>query len=131
MKQKILISDDDTQLLAIMRLMFEGAGYEVAEARDGKEAILIYREKPADLIITDLLMPEMDGFATFTELKKDYPNLKCFGISGGGKLGPDSYLKLAKRMGMLHTFEKPFDCREMLDAVAQTLKEGKTSIKAN
>jgi DNA-binding NtrC family response regulator len=111
--------------------MFEQAGYEVTAARNGAEGVKMFHEKPADLLIADLLMPEKDGFETFLELKKCYPNIKCFAISGGGRLGPESYLKLAKKIGVLRTFEKPFDCRDMLDAVALTLKDNIRELNLN
>ena len=123
MTQRILVIDDDSHLRGILCQMFEQAGYEVADARNGTEAVQMYHEKPADLVIADILMPEKDGFETFIELKKNYPTIKYFVISGGGRLGPESYLKLAKKIGVLRTFAKPFDCREMLDAVALTLKD--------
>lgn len=122
MAPRILVMDDDSNLRAILCQMFKRAGYEVADARNGVEAVQMYHENPADLLIADLLMPEKDGFATFLELKKNFPDIKCFAISGGGRLGPESYLKLAKKIGVLHTFAKPFNCQEMLDAVSLTLK---------
>ena len=112
MTRRILVMDDDSQLRAILCQMFERAGYEVAAARDGTEAVHLFHEKPADLLIADLLMPEKDGFATFLELQRDYLDIKCFAISGGGRHGPECLLKLAKRIGMLRAFEKPFDCQK-------------------
>ena len=58
---RILIIDDETQIRSMLRLMLERVGYEIAEAPDGIEGIRQYRENPADLIITDLIMPNKDG----------------------------------------------------------------------
>jgi len=119
---RILISDDDSQVRAMLRQMLERAGYEVADARDGKEAIKLYHENPADLVITDIIMPEKEGIETIMELKRDYPNIKIFAISGGGRVGPENYLKLAEKIGALRTFTKPFDRQELLAAVKQALE---------
>ena len=76
MTRRILVMGDDSQLRVILCQMFERAGYEVDVARDGTEGVQLFHEKPADLLIADLLMPEKDGFATFIELQRDYPAIK-------------------------------------------------------
>ena len=103
----ILIIDDDNQFREMLRQMIERDGYEVIEASDGKEGIALYRKNPTDLIITDLIMPEKDGIETIQELKKDFPEIKIIAISGGGRLGPNDYLQLAKMLGAQRTLTKP------------------------
>ncbi|MBU0730827.1 MAG: response regulator [Proteobacteria bacterium] len=120
---RILIADDDVQVRTMLREMLERAGYEVDEAADGAKAMKLFRENPYDLVITDIIMPEKEGIETIMELRRDYPNLTIFAISGGGRVGPDNYLKLAQKIGARKTFTKPFDRTELLGAVAEALKK--------
>jgi len=118
----ILIIDDDNQFRTMLRKMVERNGYEVIEASDGKEGIELYRKNPTDLIITDLIMPEKDGIETIQELKKDFPDIKIIAISGGGRLGPQDYLHLAKMLGAQRTLTKPIELDELLKAIEELLK---------
>ncbi len=101
----------------LLRELFESEGYTVNEAFDGEEGIKRYHENPADLIITDLIMPEKEGIETIRELKKRYPDVKIIAMSGGGKGKPDGYLRFAKNLGAIRTFEKPIMKEELLKAV--------------
>ena len=119
---RILIIDDEVQILNMLRQMLEGEGYEVVEAPDGKEGLKLYRKNPTDLIITDLIMPEKEGIETIQELTQDFPNIKIIAMSGGGRVGPGDYLHLAKMLGAQHTFAKPIEREELLKAVRELLK---------
>ena len=118
----ILIIDDDDLFRAMLRQMLEREGYEVVDAPDGKEGIRLYRMKPTDLIITDIIMPEREGLETIVELRRDFPEVTIIAMSGGGRVGPENYLKIAKGMGAQFTFEKPFQRAELLEAVQELLK---------
>jgi YesN/AraC family two-component response regulator len=120
---RILIIDDETQIRSMLRLMLERVGYEIAEAPDGIEGIRQYRENPADLIITDLIMPNKDGIGMIIDLKKEFPKVKIIAISGGGVNRPEGYLDGAKKLGATRTLTKPIDRDEMLKAVKETLQE--------
>ena len=122
MTANILIIDDDNQFRTMLRKMIERNGYEVIEASDGKEGIKLYRKNPTDLIITDLIMPEKDGIETIQELKKDFPDIKIIAISGGGRLGPQDYLHLAKMFGAQRTLTKPIELPELLKTIKELLE---------
>jgi CheY-like chemotaxis protein len=119
---RILIIDDEPQIRSMLRLMLERVGYEIAEAPDGIEGIRRYRENPADLIITDLIMPNKDGIGMIIDLKKEFPKVKIIAMSGGGVNRPEGYLDGAKKLGATRTLTKPIDRDEMLKAVKETLK---------
>ncbi|MDB4442451.1 response regulator [bacterium] len=121
--ERILIIDDEPQIRSMLTLMLEREGYEVVEAPDGVDGIKIYRQNPADLIITDLIMPNKDGIGMIIDLKKEFPDVKIIAMSGGGLNKPDGYLKGAKKLGAACTLTKPIDREEMLEAVRETLKE--------
>jgi DNA-binding response OmpR family regulator len=118
---RILIIEDDSQVREMLRQMLERAGYEVLDVPNGKEGIRLHRQKPTDLIITDLIMPEKEGIETIIELRSDFPEAKIIAISGGGRVGPMDYLNAAQKFGAVRTFSKPFERRELLEAVSALL----------
>jgi CheY-like chemotaxis protein len=118
----ILLIDDDEQFRTMLRQLMERNGYEVTEASGGKEGIRLYRESPTDLVITDLIMPGKDGIETIQELKKEFPDIKVIAISGGGRLGPQDYLHLAKMLGARRTLTKPINLTELLKAIEEILE---------
>ena len=120
--ERILIIDDEQQIRSMLRLMLERDGYEVVEASDGIEGISAYRQKPADLIITDLIMPNKDGIGMIIELQKEFPDVKIIAMSGGGLNKPDGYLKGAKKLGAACTLTKPIDREKLLRAVKNVIK---------
>jgi len=88
--ESILIIDDEAQIRSMIRLILEREGYVVMEAPDGTEGIRQFREKPTDLIITDIIMPNKDGIGMIIELKKEFPGVKIIAMSGGGLNRPDA-----------------------------------------
>jgi len=121
--RRILLVEDNDQMRGTLRQMLEGAGHRVVEAPNGKIAERLYRERPADLIITDLIMPEKEGLELIMELRRDFPEVKIIAVSGGGRRGPKEYLPLAKNLGALRTFEKPFNQEDLLAAVQDIFHE--------
>jgi len=119
---RILVIDDNKHVLDMLRLTLEHAGYEVDEASDGKTGIDIFNKNPADLVITDIVMPEKEGLETIAELRRNYPNLKIIAISGSGAGQTKTYLASAKSLGALKVFSKPFRREELLSAIAKLLQ---------
>lgn len=120
--KRILIIDDDTQLRQMLRQLLERQGHEVADAPDGKEAIKLHKQFPADLIITDIIMPEKEGVETIIELMQDFPDVKIVAISGGSRaIDAQDCLSYVKQLGVEHTFTKPFEHAELLDAINDLL----------
>ncbi len=120
---RILIIDDNDQVRLSLRMALEDAGHSVEEAADGIAGLQIFRKNPADLIITDLVMPNKDGFETISDLKKDSNETKIIAISGDCDANPGSYLFTAKAMGASQTFEKPINLAELIDAIEKLLEE--------
>lgn len=117
----ILVIDDDPQIRTMLRFMLENVGYEVRDAADGKAGMSLFREKPADLVITDIIMPEKEGIETILELRRDFPSAKIIAMSGGGRLGPEQYLESAKNLGAQRILTKPFSKENVLEAVRNLL----------
>lgn len=120
---RILIIDDDEQIRLILQQIMEWAGYEVTLAENGKVAMEVQRKTPADLVITDLIMPEQEGLETISQLKQECPELKIIAVSGGGRIGPDAYLPAALELGADRVFSKPFEIESVLEAVKELLGE--------
>ena len=115
----ILVIDDQKPIRALLCAALEGDGHEVLEASNGLLGLERYRERAADLIITDIVMPEMDGLELMLELRRNFPHVKVIAMSGG--LGREDGLHAAKLLGARQTFQKPFDIRAVLDAVRYEL----------
>ena len=111
----ILVIDDQEPLRKLLRTVLEGAGHEVTEARNGRLGLAAYRERPADLVITDIVMPEMNGLDMILELTRAFLNVKVIAISGAQDT--EKTLVAAKLLGARHTLHKPFS----VDALLQTV----------
>lgn len=118
---RVLIVDDDEQVRIMLHRVMEWAGFEARVAENGREAMKALAREPADLVITDLIMPEQEGLETISRLKKDYPAIKIIAISGGGRIGPEAYLPTAREMGADRIFTKPFNVQEIVEAVNELL----------
>ncbi len=116
----VLLIDDEKPFRAVIRQVLLKAGYEVVEAANGVEGINRFYEKPADMIITDIIMPEKEGIETMIELKKAYPAVKLIAMSGGGWYGTDIDFDMAKKLGA-RTIDKPFALQELLDLISELL----------
>jgi len=127
----ILIIDDEEDIRDALQMILERAGYEVRVASNGNEAIKMQREDPAQLVITDIIMPEKDGVRTIKEMRQESPGLRIIAISGGGSVEPvaykpgaittTAYLAAAKEVGADRVFTKPFDRQDLIQAVDEML----------
>ncbi|MDT8375177.1 MAG: response regulator [Mariprofundaceae bacterium] len=118
---KILIIDDEVQFRKMVRQMLERAGHTVVEAADGRQGEYLYRQQPADLIITDIFMPEQEGIETIIAMKRKYPDVKIIAVSGGGRNDGLRFLNQAEHLGADRIFEKPFERQELLHAITEIL----------
>lgn len=118
---RILIIDDDSKIRSLIRRFLEKEGYEVAEAPNGSIALDMQRKNPADLIITDIFMPEKEGTEFIMDMSVEFPKVKVIAMSGGGNVADVDFLQLAQNLGALKTFQKPFDHKELVAAVKELL----------
>lgn len=115
----ILIVEDDKEMREMLKLSLTRRKYTVFEAGDGKEAIIHFKPSITDLVVTDLIMPEEDGLKVIIKLREIKPSIKIIAISGGGKVGPGSYLNLAKALGANAIFSKPFSTRDLISKIEE------------
>lgn len=116
--KKILIIDDNVMVRKIIRNIFRNEGYEIEEAENGIEGLDMVKQEPFHLIITDILMPKMEGLELIIHLKRDFPEIKIIAISGGKPY----YLYMAKKLGIEGVFTKPVDPQELLKAVKKLIQ---------
>lgn len=118
--RRILIVDDEPDVRASLRRMLESAGYQVDEAANGKEAMIVCRSRPVDLIFMDIFMPEQEGMETIRRVRCEFPATKIIAISGKAT---EVYFRTAKLLGADGTLEKPLRLETVLEAVRQVLEE--------
>jgi DNA-binding response OmpR family regulator len=120
---RILLVDDDEGFLEMFVEMLRQSGYEVTTASNGNFALESYRKNPADLVVTDIIMPDKEGIELISELLEEFPDAKIIVVSGGGGIGPKDYLETALMFGAKRAFSKPFRMVEMIAAVEELLAE--------
>jgi CheY-like chemotaxis protein len=108
----------------ILLQILEQAGYTVAEAADGEEALRRLPTVQADLVITDILMPEKEGIETIVSLRRQRPAIKIMAMSGGGRVGASHCLEMAREFGADASISKPFNRKDMLAAVEGLIGPG-------
>ena len=121
---RILIIDDDGIAREILRDILKHAGHEAVEAADSEEGVRLFREHPADLVITDLFMPQRGGLEVIGELALDYPGVRIIAVTGVSIADRSGILSLARQCGALRTFEKPVHPEALCRAIAEILGEG-------
>ncbi len=116
---RILVVDDNDQMRELLRLILESAGHETMEAANGKIALELLGTRPADLVITDIVMPEMEGTDLIMTIGTRYPDVRIVAISGGGKSDPNAYLKTAGKRGADRILHKPFGKSAILSIIGE------------
>lgn len=97
------------------------AGYEVVEAADGRSGLSAYRQQPCDVVLTDIIMPDVEGLQTIQELRRDHPDIRIIAMSGAGATRGAGYLDLASKFGARHILQKPFRQEQLLAALDEVL----------
>jgi CheY-like chemotaxis protein len=128
---RILVVDDNDLVLQTVRGMLERAGHQVAVAVDGRDGLRQLRSGSFDLVVTDILMPELEGFEMMRALRQASSAIPIIVMTGGpsgrGPAGPSAgpdYLRMARTLGATRTIEKPFTGTQLLGLVAECLSAG-------
>lgn len=116
-RKRILVIDDDAEIRSILADAFTRSGYAVVAAPNGKAGLEEFRQAPSDVVLTDILMPEMDGLETVRELRRVRPEVKIIALSGGGRYGNFTNLDVAQQLGASGVFQKPVSIQALLDFV--------------
>lgn len=113
-KKCILVIDDDQEVRETICENLKDCGYEVFDAGNGALGLdLIEKQGFPDLIITDIIMPEMGGLETIAEIRKKHSTVKVIAISGGGRTQTGDFLEMAAKSGADATMPKPINIVEL------------------
>jgi DNA-binding response OmpR family regulator len=128
MNKRILLVDDNTQIRASLSKLLVCAGYDVSDASNGRDALRKLASEPVDLVVTDLVMPEMEGIETIFSIRRQKPKLPIIAMSGGGVGDAKTYLAVALKAGVGRAFAKPFENSEFLSAIKELLDAAVSSV---
>lgn len=119
----ILVVDDDSALRRLVTTVLERRKFSVAEAADGGQALDVLRTTAFDLVITDIVMPQIEGLELVRYVRARHPSAKVMAVSGGGS-HLVSYTQLAKELGADAVLAKPFTPAELVAVVERLLSGG-------
>ncbi len=118
MAPRILVVDDNQELLSLLTQLFEDAGYEVTAASRGRQAVELARGQPLAAAVIDILLPDMMGYHLADSLRKEMPQLPLIFITGVFKGGKHA-IEARQKYAAAGYFEKPFEAQKLLEAVAK------------
>jgi CheY-like chemotaxis protein len=131
----VLIIDDEEDIRDALRRVLERAGYRVRAAEDGADGLTQMQQRAADIIITDIIMPKLNGVEAIAAMRERFPGARIIAISGGGNYGTSdyqpnaittsAYLAAANKAGAHIILTKPFDSADLLKAVSDLTQSGR------
>ena len=119
---EIVVADDVAEITDLMSHWLEAEGHTVTRASNGREIIELLQKRAYDLLVTDIVMPGIDGWDAILAVSRLRPETRILAISGGGKQMPvDACLRVAKGVGADYVLKKPFRQVEFLAAVTKVV----------
>ncbi len=120
---RILLIDDDPTVQKLFSQFLTGKGYEVSQARNGRDGIQMIQQHRPHLVITDIMMPETDGLEILLHIRNTHDKTPIIAISGGMRALPVNFLHQAKLFGARYVFEKPVPLDALHNAIKDVLGE--------
>jgi CheY-like chemotaxis protein len=121
----VLVIDDDPGLLHSFVSVLGAYGIPIATARDENEGLAAFRWTSPAVVLTDILMPGLDGIGTIMAMRRARPGVKIIAMSGGGPVGKSDFLTIAKKVGADAVVHKPFKVDELIRLLRTFLKPGR------
>lgn len=132
--QEVLVVDDERDVRDAIERVLGRAGYSVRTTGEASDALAELRRCRADVVITDIIMPKINGVDAIESIRKEFPAVRIIAISGGGNFGiaayqpvaitTSAYLAAAERAGAHLVLTKPFESKDLLMAVERVLGVG-------
>jgi DNA-binding response OmpR family regulator len=119
--RNVLIVDDEPAVCEVLGQGFRLAGARTFTANDGRGALGVMERAPIDVAVVDVLMPDKDGLETMMDIRQRWPGCKVIAVTGGGRVGADIFLQLARHLGADRVFAKPLKIRDLLAAATAAL----------
>jgi CheY-like chemotaxis protein len=133
-QERVLIVDDELDVRDAIKRVLERSGYVVRTAEDVPAALEELRREPVEVVITDIIMPKVNGVDAIHAILSEFPAVKIIAISGGGNFGitaykptaitTTAYLAAAERAGAHRILTKPFESSDIIQAIAAVLGMG-------
>jgi CheY-like chemotaxis protein len=119
---RILVVDDDPAIRRILDLMLTRRGHTVSVASDGAAALRSIRGDPFDIVVTDLIMPDIEGLQLIREVRSMPSPPRIVAMSGGGRGAKHNYLEMAMHLGASAILAKPFTQDELVAVIAEAVR---------
>ena len=119
---KVLIADDDSNISELIKVYFEKDGFETVTARNGKEAVELFKSEAPSIVILDVMMPEMDGWQVCREIRR-VSNIPIIMLTAKGETFDK---ELGLELGADDYMVKPFDPKELIARVKAVLRRSET-----
>lgn len=117
MSRRILVLDDDRGVCATLEFVLNQIGYTVRSVQNWSDARAVAQNGQFDLLISDLVMPEMDGTEVIRRFKKSFPATRIVAMSGGARIGTPDTLAIAREAGADSLLSKPFTRASLIVAI--------------
>src|SRR5947207_6806210 len=127
----ILIIDDNEDLSETIVAVLQDEGYKILVAEDGVSGVRVFSETRPDLVVTDLILPNANGFDTIRHIRSIDPQARILAMSGGSLMNKDDYLATAAPLGAMSVLPKPFEVDQLLEAVSACLKAAPPALGAS
>jgi CheY-like chemotaxis protein len=121
----VLVVDDDPDLLQSLRVLLESYDYRVTMAGNAAAAIAAVTDQPPDVVLTDIYMPDADGFELINALRQRAAAVPIIAMSGGGRVGNYDNLAIATHLGAAAVIDKPFSNASLIETIERVRMEAK------
>lgn len=119
----ILLVDDHEPVCQTLQKLLQLMGHEAVIALNGRQALAVQKETPVDVLLTDIFMPEMDGYELIQKFRQDFPQVKVIAMSGGLPRAPDGpFLEIAEKIGAQWLLRKPFSPEQLSEVIGWATK---------
>lgn len=122
----ILVADDESAIVELIVECLKDSGYGIITASDGLEAVQLYNERKPDLIISDIVMPKLDGLSVIKEIQNDHPDLKAILMTGYPAVARDFLSDQVTELGVVCLLEKPLNVIELITTTHLIMADRKT-----
>jgi CheY-like chemotaxis protein len=121
MAQRVLVVDDDAEVRASIRAVLESYDFTIAEARDSREALEMIGQGVPDVVITDIYMPNGDGYELLNAIRTHTPRIPLIAMSGARASGAVDQLAMAERLGAVAILDKPFRPSNLVEMIDRAI----------
>jgi len=124
MGAKVLLIDDNDVFRKAISDTLEILNYEVTPLTDGRKVVQYLETSRYDIIITDIIMPDKDGFETINDIRRFDDNIPIIAVTGDGAYEQNQNLMIAEKLGATDTIMKPFETSALVEKINQILQAG-------